>query len=39
MASNAASTVKMGFWIAVGFWIFGIAMAIFMVFVARSFRR
>jgi len=39
MPSRAASTVKMGFWIALGFWIFFFIMGIFMIFVVRSFKK
>lgn len=38
MASNAANTVKMGFWIAVGFWVFGIIMLVVLMLVMRSFK-
>lgn len=38
MASNAANTVKMGFWIAAGFWVFGIIMLVVLMLVMRSFK-
>lgn len=34
--SQAASQVKMGFWIAAGFWVFGIVAAIIVTLAARS---
>lgn len=36
MASSAASQVKMGFWIAAGFWVFGIVMLIILSFAVRA---
>jgi len=34
--SKAASQVKMGFWIAAGFWVFGIVLMILVGLAARS---
>jgi hypothetical protein len=36
MASKAASQVKMGFWIAAGFWVFGVVAMILVGLAARS---
>jgi acyl dehydratase len=36
MASAAASQVKMGFWIAAGFWVFGIVLLIILSFAVRA---
>lgn len=36
MPSKAANDVKMGFWIAAGFWIFLLVMAVVMILVLRA---
>jgi len=36
MASAAASQVKMGFWIALGFWLFGIVMLIILSLAVKA---
>ncbi len=36
MASAAASQVKMGFWIAAGFWVFGVIILIILSLGAKS---
>lgn len=36
MASQAATQVKMGFWIAAGFWIFGVVMLVFVAMGIRA---
>lgn len=36
MSSKAASQVKMGFWVAAGFWIFGVVMLIILGIAMRS---
>lgn len=36
MVSTAASQVKMGFWIAGGFWLFGLVMLVFVAMAVRA---
>jgi hypothetical protein len=37
MVSQAAQQVKLGFWVAVGFWIFAIVMCIILLLILGSF--
>lgn len=37
MASQAAKDVKLGFWLAFGFWIFGIIMLVIVLLATRAF--
>lgn len=36
MASQAAKDVKLGFWLAGGFWLFGIIMLVVLALCARA---
>lgn len=36
MPSQAAKDVKLGFWLAAGFWVFGIIVLIFVALAARA---
>jgi len=36
MPSDAAKQVKLGFWIAAGFWAFGVVAIIIMVLILKS---
>lgn len=36
MASSAASQVKLGFWVAAGFWIFGIVLLVILSLAVKA---